>query len=235
MPHVRGEIREIWLDGDQAAGWIDCPPNILPAPGQYVLAASAEDDPAEPLSLELFPGYAAGPIRAGGLVVSPPLPSTWLPGALLDLRGPFGTGFRLPGLVGRLALAAAGDSLSRLLPLAQVVLAQSGEVTLFSDLPLPESLPAEVEAAPLAALGDSLSWPDFLAVDLDRADLGELRSRLGLPAELRLPFPAQSLLTGRMPCAAVGAECGLCAVRARSGWRLACKDGPVFDLSELEW
>ena len=29
-------------------------------------------------------------------------------------------------------------------------------------------------------------------------------------------------------------ECGVCAVRTRSGWSLACKDGPVYDLAELE-
>jgi hypothetical protein len=31
------------------------------------------------------------------------------------------------------------------------------------------------------------------------------------------------------------ADCGVCGVKGRRGWRLACKDGPVFDLNDLEW
>jgi len=36
-----------------------------------------------------------------------------------------------------------------------------------------------------------------------------------------------------MPCGGLG-DCGLCAVDLKRGWKLACKDGPVFDLNELE-
>jgi hypothetical protein len=28
-------------------------------------------------------------------------------------------------------------------------------------------------------------------------------------------------------------ECGVCAVNLRKGYKLACKDGPVFDLRSL--
>jgi Leu/Phe-tRNA-protein transferase len=47
------------------------------------------------------------------------------------------------------------------------------------------------------------------------------------------PCPGQALIHTAMPCAGI-AECGACAVRTRKSWRLACKDGPVFDISELE-
>jgi hypothetical protein len=235
MQRIRGEIKEIWLDGNQTAGWIDCPSDRMPAAGQFLLASPLDDELSEPLAREVFPGDAAFANHTTGLIAAPPLPSTWQPGVVLDLRGPFGNGFRLPGTLRRLALAAAGDTAARLLPLARLVLAQGGEASLFSDLSLPSGLPAEVEAAPLAALAENLSWPDFLAVDVERGRLDQLRSRLGLPAGQRLPFAAQALLVGSMPCIAVAAECGLCSVRTRLGWRLACKDGPVFDLNELEW
>jgi NAD(P)H-flavin reductase len=42
------------------------------------------------------------------------------------------------------------------------------------------------------------------------------------------------LILAPMPCAGL-AECGACAVPARSGWKLACLDGPVFDLRALDW
>jgi NAD(P)H-flavin reductase len=35
-----------------------------------------------------------------------------------------------------------------------------------------------------------------------------------------------------MPCGGV-ADCGACAVETRLGWKLACEDGPVFDLIDL--
>jgi NAD(P)H-flavin reductase len=40
------------------------------------------------------------------------------------------------------------------------------------------------------------------------------------------------LVVAPMPCGGL-AECGVCAVTTRRGWKLACKDGPVFDLGEL--
>ena len=35
-----------------------------------------------------------------------------------------------------------------------------------------------------------------------------------------------------MPCGGA-AECGICAVPFGRGWKLACKDGPVFELNPL--
>jgi len=43
---------------------------------------------------------------------------------------------------------------------------------------------------------------------------------------------AQVLVVTPMPCGGL-AECGVCAFTTRRGWKMACKDGPVFDLSEL--
>ena len=121
-----------------------------------------------------------------------------------------------------------------MLPLAHLALGRGAEVALFSDLPLP-ALPAAVEALPLKALTESLAWADFMALDLHLADLGKLRTRLGLGMHERLPCPAQALLITPMPCGGVG-DCGVCAVPAARGkWELVCKDGPVFDLNKLDW
>ena len=43
---------------------------------------------------------------------------------------------------------------------------------------------------------------------------------------------AQALVRTPMPCGAL-ADCGVCTVRTSRGPKLACKDGPVFDLSLL--
>lgn len=92
------------------------------------------------------------------------------------------------------------------------------------------------DAKLLQALGnqlsdDTLRWADILA--------------LGLPQEI-LPVIAQRIRSARLnwnegmaqalllppPACHVGV-CGVCSVPTRQGYRLACVDGPVFDLLHL--
>jgi dihydroorotate dehydrogenase electron transfer subunit len=237
MRQYPGEISEVWLAGDsgQVAGRITCPDGGAPAAGQFVLA-DAEGDATSALATVLFAG--GFPLEGGGWIAAPPLPAHWLPGTPLRLLGPIGRGFGLPAASSRVALAAFGESPARLLPLAAQALARGAGVALLFDLSRHagalRDLPPAVEAAPLDALNDLLNWMDFLAIDIPAGRLGNLRAAAGLNAGQGFPCPAQALVTVAMPCAGLG-ECGACAVRARYGWRLACKDGPVFDLKELAW
>jgi hypothetical protein len=197
--------------------------------------ADSPTDSESLVSTVIYPQH----ILDDGLVAAPtdrrfPDPD-WTLGSSLILRGPLGKGFRLPAKLRNLALAAAGDSAARLLPL----LKSAGSVALFTNAPLPD-LPAEVEIQPLDGLAEGLSWADYLALDLPGTPdsglrfLGDLRAALKLDERMPLPCPAQALLSGPMPCGGV-ADCGICAVRARRGHRLACKDGPVFALNELSF
>ena len=118
MKQASGRLVEIWLEGGLTGGRLSCPPEIAPAPGQYLLASPS---PAswlaaagmEPLAVPLF---AAGN-PADGLLLSPPLPPAWQPGLELNLRGPLGRGFRLPPYARHLALAALDATPARLLPM----------------------------------------------------------------------------------------------------------------------
>jgi dihydroorotate dehydrogenase electron transfer subunit len=49
----------------------------------------------------------------------------------------------------------------------------------------------------------------------------------------RFGIPAQVSLDAYMACG-VGACLG-CAVRTKAGYKMACKDGPVFDAQEIDW
>ena len=160
-------------------------------------------------------------------------PTTWGPGTNLDLVGPLGHGFSLPRNILRLGLAALGETVSRLMPLVHLAGKSHVGMTLFTDLSLPK-LPAVVEVYPLASLHGSLDWPDFMVLDVPLERLAVLRDVLGLPLTTGLPCPAQVLITSPFPCAGM-AHCGVCAVPARRGWKLACEDGPVFDLGILKW
>jgi hypothetical protein len=156
----------------------------------------------------------------------------------LDLWGPLGRGFHLPSPLQRLACAALGSSMARLLPVLREALSRGAAVVLFTDLPLP-SLSSDLEVQPLGALPEELYWPDFLALDLAAEQLPGLRAILKLNPSVLIPYPVQALILSPMPCGGA-ADCGVCAVPGRasgprSGLKLACKDGPVFDLKELDW
>ena len=223
-----GVVREVqWQVGLGRTAWIECPRAAIPAAGRYVMAWSPEDAEA-PLAMPLF----AARIDVGGFQAAAPIPGAWEPGTRLELRGPLGKGFTPPANLRRLALAGQDESISRLQPLMQNALDQGAAVALFTDHALP-SLPSAVEANPLEALREALTWADYLAVDLPPQIIPELSRLLGVEYRGQaLPCPAQALVHLSMPCGGL-AGCGACSVETRGGWKLACEDGPVFDLIEL--
>jgi hypothetical protein len=129
------------------------------------------------------------------------------------------------------ALVALGETGARLNPLLASALEQSASVVLVSDLDL-AGLPPEVEIQPAAALEEVVGWADYLAFDLPRESLPGLREKLGFGGPVKIKFEAQALIVTPMPCGGM-ADCGVCAITLRRGWKMACKAGPVFDLDEL--
>jgi hypothetical protein len=227
--YYTGRVSEIRLEvGGQWEICILCPGDAVPAPGQYLLASDSTDRRAM-LGTPVFISEET----SRGIWVSPLFPVPWGPGTRLDLEGPFGHGFSLPRNTQRLGMVATGETISRLKPLMTSLEERQTSVTLFTDLKIPR-LPEVVEVSPLATLKTALDWPDFLAVDVPLNQLGELRGVLGVGNEARSPCPTQVLITAPMPCSGL-AQCGACAVQTRRGWRLACEDGPVFELSSLLW
>ena len=92
---------------------------------------------------------------------------------------------------------------------------------------------------PLEALADVLSLADYIALDAAREHLYQLGERLGWfnqdnaeGSRWAVLREAQVLVRAPMPCGGL-AECGVCSVRLKTGWRLVCKDGPVLDWREL--
>lgn len=219
-----GWVKEMRIEASgQLAALISCPSQAIPPPGCYLLASSDDAVLASPLFL--------GAKSEGGFLAAAPVEISWEPGMQLHLRGPHGKGFSLPADTRRLALAGLGNTITRLLPLAELAINQNAAVSLFSDASFP-SLPSAIEASLLAALPEALAWADFLVLDLALEDLPFLRDRLGLARQAPVRCPGQALVLAPMPCAGL-AECGVCALRTRKGWKLACRDGPVFRLDEL--
>ena len=215
------EITERRLDG---GGWLCPQPWLGPAPGQYVLA-SPLDAPStlpEPLFLSAI-GEEAWLADA--------MPPAWQPGMCLALRGPLGHGFTLPPTARRVALCALGVPAGRLLPLIDPALAQGCAVALAAGN-LPPDLPSAVEVLPPESLPELAAWADYLALDLQLADLETLRTRLGLDINTRPVAKIDALVRVPMPCGGLG-ECGICAVPVKKGWKHVCTAGQVFDFLDL--
>jgi hypothetical protein len=218
-----GHIDELVLADGRRYMRLACPPQLIPTPGQYLLASDASDSP---LPLPLFYTDSA----PQGFIAATPAPVAWGPGYTLHLRGPLGRGFSLPPAARKIALVAFDDAAARLKGLIRPALGQDAAVVLVSDS-APEDLPDDVEVQPLPVLEDVLDWADYLALDVSRENLSALRERLGkLDSMARMD--AQALICTPIPCGGI-AECGVCAVTMKSEWRLACKEGPVFDWRDL--
>ena len=215
----RGICSEVYLDGIAAAR-ISCPPSLVPAPGQYLLA-DAFSEPDYPLS---FPLFSAGSAPSGFLAASP-FPKNWLPGISLNLRGPLGNGFNLPAFRAHGCVGVLRDTFHRLAALIAPAIAQGAAITMICDM-LPTGLPNAVEIMPVASLAEALRWADYIALDMPRDNVQSLPIFFHTT---HISGIAQVLLTSPMPCGGRG-DCGVCAVNVKRGYKLICKDGPVFDL-----
>ena len=223
---MQTNLIEITHIGSSTAGVLDIPAKFWPEPGQYLPCQNLKDK--TPFDLNLFKV-----IGSAGVLSLAPLPGDWYPGDDIACLPPHGNGFQLPPSARRVALLAMDVSPIRLLTLVKPALAQGASVTLFYDPgkygDVLNWLPSAVEVVPLSAIGENLDWPDYLAIDIKRTSLSELNSLLGTS---QLTFNGQVLVQTDMPCHGIG-ECGVCAVQTKHGWRLACKDGPVFPLEDL--
>jgi len=222
MRTLPGRVAEVQLHLGEASALITCPAEVVPTAGQYLLAIDEDSIQATPLFL--------ADAWSQGFLAAPPFPGSWQPGTSLSLYGPLGRGFHLPMDVQRLALIALGETNARLLPLATASLVDNLSITLFSDAMFRE-LPSSMEAYPLNDLQESVSWADFIAVDVPLESLDQLAEYFSTASQ-GLFARGQVLVQTSMPCSTFG-DCGVCAVKVKRSWKLACKDGPVFDLQAL--
>ncbi|MHC1782988.1 MAG: hypothetical protein AB9891_09575 [Anaerolineaceae bacterium] len=205
-----------------------CPAELNLRPGQYFLAAPAGS--LDALPAVLYPSKKVGK----RLIVNRPYPNDWQVGTVLNLRGPLGRGFHFPSAARRIAII---DNCSVERPASifkfwmEEVLERGGELVYYSDYH-PAGLPTAVEGLPLEQAGEAWKWAEYLAADVDLSQLEALVRILRPNPDSRLPDQSEALIRTTMVCGGQ-AECGLCAVKTRTGLRLACKHGPVFPLYEL--
>ena len=221
------------------------------APGRFVLA-----DLGGYLRTPLFPAR----MEAEGfdLLVPPAHPAATLrPGDEVNLIGPLGQGFEVPTAARRLLLVASTIHLPVLLPLTQprnhgffsssiaLLLSAPTATALYPISHLSPALEVHVvtadgsaghQGSALDLFPDLVRWADCLCIaPLHPDDPATYPALAEIVREVRLDpghHFAQALVVPPMACG-VGA-CQGCAVQTARGTKLACTDGPVFDLLELQ-
>jgi NAD(P)H-flavin reductase len=231
VAHYKGRIVEILLEGYQnAAAILACSKQAVPKAGEY-LQAYSPTDPLEVVATSLF---SSGDVEVQSnsdefvsLPITGSLPESWLPGTQVLLRGPFGNGFNPPKRACRIALVALETNPGRLIPLISAATGQGAEVALFSESDQ-VSLPLTVELQKLRDLSKGLRWADYLAADVNLKNIQLMETLPRIPTSLI----SEILISAPMPCGGM-AKCGICSLHTRKGSKLACEDGPVFNLREI--
>lgn len=170
----------------------------------------------------------------------------------IDFLGPLGKGFQIPPHAKNLLVLAKDSHLDFMLDLANTFAAQNKNVTLALQcldkhyLPDLSSLAPSVELVAttvngsfghrgeiFSQLGDLANWADHIMA------MGSTDFYRQLDAHLRQKRPALTpdfaqvmVLDTPIHLCGVGA-CRQCTVATKHGLKLACQDGPVFNLSDL--
>ena len=169
-------------------------------------------------------------------------------GELLDVLGPLGNGFTIRDNAEKLLLIAGGIGVAPLLFLADEGVADSravkfvaGAATSSDLLPEPEIASGGqfIRVTEDGSIGAKGLVTDVISPLVGWADqvfacgpLSMYRAMAGMDKEIG-NRSVQVLLEQVMGCG-VGV-CRGCAVPTREGVKLVCRDGPVFDLWEIEW
>lgn len=217
-----GRIVELLLEDGCRYARISCHDGLIPGPGQYLLASHGSDSV---LPVPLFHTDSAPQGFIG------PALESWKPGEVLALRGPLGRGFSLPAAARKISLIAFDSPPSRLKGLIAPALRQDASVVLLCDSSA-DHLPDVVEVQPVSTIREIFQWADYLALDVERANLSAMMERVGQGMPRSTLSVAQVLVGTPMPCGGL-ADCGVCALATKSEWKLVCKEGPVFDLGEI--
>jgi dihydroorotate dehydrogenase electron transfer subunit len=222
-------------------------------PGQYCMVRCGAEQASDPLLRRPF--FIHGVRRGAGsitlLVYVRGRGTAWLAalreGARLDILGPLGRGWEIRPATSTLLLAAQDQQIAALTLLAQNAIERDLAVTLVghfqsaADVYPPALLPPEVEYVIITAdgslglagnldnvLDENLPWADAAYCAVSRETAIELYARF---ERLRGKHFAQALLMRPLVCG--NGVCLTCNIETRSGSKLVCRDGPVFDLRDL--
>ena len=230
------------------------------APGQFVNIRISEDtdpllrrpfsihkiDPTKEIIEVLYEVVGKGTALLSGIKV----------GEDLDILGPLGTGFSIEKDKPIAVLAAGGMGIAPLRALADELLKTKKAVYVFiggrsMDCIQCEKELKELGCEVLVATEDGSAGKKglitdlleaFLANDVKPHDLENVilyacgpQAMLKVIADLAMEHKVEGQISmeEKMACG-IGACLG-CAVETKNGYKMVCKDGPVFNIKEIKW
>ncbi len=199
----------------------------LPAiqPGQYFRTFAPASTQVLPVALFPFSRTAETLTLCGAFSAAVK------PGDSLLLQGPCGRGFEEALKARHLVLFAAVTAPENHLHFLMQAALQSGADVAWVSEACSLALPPQVELLKPAELHDAIAWADTCATVLPLHEISTLFAGTRLsPAEA-----SKFEVLIETPLACGNARCGVCSVQTKKGWQLACKDGPVFRLGELQY
>jgi dihydroorotate dehydrogenase electron transfer subunit len=182
-------------------------------------------------------------------------------GNTLDALGPLGNGFELlsqkrnPSLAGRkyAILVSGGHGVAPLYALAEKLSALGSKLSVFMGAKSRKHVISEADFKKLGAkvyistddgsMGYKGLVTDLLNKKLKGASLNKRRTIYACGPKPMLKEIARLGSRYKIPCQVSLEEyvaCGIgtcmgCAVKTKEGFKLVCKDGPVFDAGEIVW
>lgn len=237
--------------------WLEAPEIAKGAnPGQFVMVACGADTLLRrPISIHRVDGD-----RLALLVSNVGRGTDWLTkrraGDTLDILGPLGNGFTIDDKSRNLLLVAGGMGIAPLVFLADKAMATGKKVTLIvgariADCLLPISALKKADDSGVMgasihvinATDDGTEGYKGPATDLITAYLDGIDQVCACgPAEMYRTMSGMKELKAKsvqisleiMMACGIGV-CYGCTIRTRSGIKQVCKDGPVFEMEEVEW
>lgn len=173
-------------------------------------------------------------------------------GETVNLLGPLGHGFTLPDTARNILLAGDSTHVPLLASLANAAARRSKNVTLALHLPSKRYAPHTPlhPAVELLLITDDgsggyrgdffqrlaplIRWADALAAVGNRTFYRSLKTVIAGVHLFPVTGYAQILLTDAPLHACGTGVCGICTVKTAHGVKLACADGAVFDLAEVQ-
>lgn len=234
--------RLVWLDAPEIAK--------LAKPGQFVMVRCGESyDPLLRRPLSIHRTDDSGGVALLFEVVGKG--TLWLseraPGDLLDLVGPFGNGFSVRPDADKLLLVAGGIGIAPLAFLGEEEAKKGRTVNLLpgaqtSELLYPRDHLPRISVVDGSTDDGTAGMKGFVTSRIDEY-IGQADQVFACgPAAMYRSMARLDCLKGksvqvsleeRMACG-VGA-CYGCTVKTRAGLKQVCRDGPVFDLADIDW
>jgi dihydroorotate dehydrogenase electron transfer subunit len=158
-------------------------------------------------------------------------------GGMLDLLAPLGRAIHFDANTRRIVFIGEGARIVQLFALAQDAAAQGRQVVLVhrAEQIFPAHwLSPEIEYRTDADALDAelIAWADALVASGSDESYRALADAIRAARYRLEPGFARAFVDAAMPCGA--GVCYACAIETARGVRLACADGPAFDLTVLE-